>query len=118
MVWVDCTGGEEAIAAPFRPYDSPRLSPDGTRLIVYANDAEKDSWVWDFARATLMRLTTTPATESLAVWSPDARQVVYSSDYRALLSRAADGTGAVSRLLEGTWSAVQHLARTGPGSSS
>ena len=56
--------------------------------------------MWDFARASLMRLTTTPATESLAVWSPDARQVVYSSDYRALLSRAADGTGAVSRLLE------------------
>jgi serine/threonine-protein kinase len=100
LLWVDRAGREEDIPAPPRPYYNPRLSPDGMRLVVYANDADKDLWVWDFARATLMRLTATPGTEAFAVWTPDGQRVIFSDDFRALASRAADGTGPVERLLE------------------
>ena len=102
LVWVDRAGREEVIAAPARPYYNPKLSPDGTRLVLFANDADHDLWIWDFARASLTRLTTTSVTETFPVWTPDGRRVVFSSDRRALYWRAADGTGVAERLLEGS----------------
>jgi serine/threonine-protein kinase len=101
LTWVDRAGREEDIAAPLRPYYTPRVSPDGTRLIVFSNDADRDLWIWDFARKTLTRLTTAPETETFGAWTPDGRWVVFSSERRVLNRRAADGTGAVERLLEG-----------------
>jgi serine/threonine-protein kinase len=103
LVWVDRAGREEIVPAPLRPYYGPRMSPDGTRLMVFANDAQLDLWVWDFVRSNLMRLTDTPATETFGVWTPDGRRVVFNSDHegtRALYSRAADGTGAIERLFK------------------
>jgi serine/threonine-protein kinase len=47
-------------------------------------------------------LTVTPLTETFGVWTPDGRRVVFSSEGRALFWRAADGTGAVDRLAEGS----------------
>jgi serine/threonine-protein kinase len=105
LVWVDRAGREETIRAAPRYYYTPKLSPDGKHLVVYANDAERDLWVWDFARETLTRLTATPATELNGVWTPDGQRVVFNSDRegtRALYWRAADGTGAVEPLLKGS----------------
>ena len=102
LVWVDRSGREEVIPAPPRPYYTPRLSPDGSRVVLFANDAERDQWIWEFSRATLTRLTATPATELYGEWTPDGRRIVFNSDVegtRALYWRAADGTGAVERLL-------------------
>ena len=100
LVWVDRAGREQVISAPPRRYYTPRLSPDGSRVVTYADDGERDLWVWDFARSSLTRLTVTPATEMFGVWTPDGRRVVFSSDRRALVWRAADGTGTVERLAE------------------
>ena len=38
LVWVDRQGRETPIPAPPRPYLLPALSPDGTRVAVFAND--------------------------------------------------------------------------------
>ncbi|MGQ0735767.1 MAG: hypothetical protein ACT4QD_19200, partial [Acidobacteriota bacterium] len=104
LVWVDRAGREEVIPAPPRPYYTPRLSPDGKRLVIYANDADRDLWVWDFARETLTRLTVTPATELRGTWTTNGRRVLFNSDHegtRALYWREADGTGVVEKLLQG-----------------
>ncbi len=61
LVWVDRQGRETPIPAPPRAYVYPRLSPDGTRIAVYANDQEFDIWVWDLGRTTLTRVTFDPA---------------------------------------------------------
>jgi len=103
LVWVDRAGREEVIPAPLRPYYTPRLSPDGRRLVLFANDAERDLWVWDLGRTTLTRLTLTAATELSGTWTPDGRRLVFNSDRegtRALYWQAADGTGAVELLLK------------------
>ena len=51
LVWVDRQGRETPIPTPSRAYVYPRLSPDGTRVAVYAADQEADIWVWDLGRS-------------------------------------------------------------------
>ena len=72
LVWVDRQGRETPIPAPPRPYLLPALSPDGTRVAVFANDQERDLWLWDLGRTTLTRLTFAPGVDVCP--SVDARQ--------------------------------------------
>src|SRR4029453_17118110 len=64
MVWVDRTGREEPIAAPYRAYAYPRISPDGSRMAVDLRDEGSDIWIWDFSRRSLSRITTDPAQDT------------------------------------------------------
>ena len=64
LVWVDRQGRETPIPAPPRAYVYPRLSPDGTRVAVYASDQELDLWVWDLGRTTLTRVTFDPGVDT------------------------------------------------------
>jgi len=103
LVWVDRQGRETPILAPPRAYAYPRLSPDGTRIAVSAFDQELDLWLWDLARATLTRLTFDPGLDYIAVWTPDGRRLLFSSDRAGaqnLYVQAADGTGSATRLTE------------------
>ena len=45
LVWVDRQGREEPLAAPPRSYVNPRLSPDGTRVVLDVRDQEDDIWI-------------------------------------------------------------------------
>ena len=56
----------------------PRLSPDGTRVAVFANDQEHDLWLWDLGRTTLTRLTFDPGVDVVPVWTPDSRRLIFS----------------------------------------
>jgi serine/threonine-protein kinase len=80
-------------------YRDVRVSPDGARL---ALATQTDVWIYDFARATLSRLTTHPASDTLPLWTPDGHRIVFTS-YRAgypeLFWRPADGTGRDEPLL-------------------
>jgi serine/threonine-protein kinase len=103
LVWVDRQGQETPIPAPWRPYFLPALSPDGTRLAVFANDQERDLWLWDLGRTTLTRLTFTPGVDVVQVWTPDSRRLIFTSEragVRNLFWQAADGSGAAERLVE------------------
>ena len=103
LVWVDRQGRETPIPAPPRAYFHPRLSPDGTRVAVYALDQEQDLWLWDLARTTLTRVTFDPGPDIYPVWTPEGRRLLFSSERagsRNLFWQAADGTGAVERLTE------------------
>ena len=103
LAWVDRQHRETAMAAPARAYQYPRLSPDGGRIAVWANDLDNDLWLWDVARVTLMRLTFTPLpiVDLYPVWTPDGTHVLFSSDRngeRNLYVQPADGTGAAEQL--------------------
>jgi eukaryotic-like serine/threonine-protein kinase len=103
LVWVDRQGREAPIEAPARPYFLPALSPDGTRVAVFANDGENDVWLWDLGRRTFTRLTVVPGRDVVPVWTPDSRRVIFSSERaggRNLFWQAADGTGEAERLTE------------------
>jgi hypothetical protein len=103
LVWVDRQGRETAIGAPPRPYLLPDLSPDGTRLAIFANDRDSDLWLWDLGRTTLSRLTSAVGRDVVQSWTPDGRRLIFTSEragVRNLFWQAADGTGEVERLTD------------------
>ena len=61
LVWVDRNGGEQPLGLPPAEYHYPRVSPDGKRVAVSIGaTAGGDLWVYDTARGTSLRLTTSP----------------------------------------------------------
>jgi Tol biopolymer transport system component/tRNA A-37 threonylcarbamoyl transferase component Bud32 len=103
LLWVDRQGRESPIPAPPRAYSQPRLSPDGTRVAVAAQDQEIDIWVWDLGRIALTRVTFDSEFDNYPVWTRDGLRVIFSSQrsgVRNLFWQAADGTGTVERLTD------------------
>jgi serine/threonine-protein kinase len=103
FVWVDREGREERLEAEPRAYRYPRISPDGTRVALDIRDQELDTWIWDFARETLTRLTFDVGWDEYALWTPDGRRIVFSSPRGGAVNlfwKAADGTGAAERLTD------------------
>ena len=117
LTWVTRDGSEEALPMPSRQYDTPRVSPDGTRIAVDITEGDTSNvWIWDLTRERLIPLTFDEATDNTPLWTPDSAHVVFGStrDGGGLFWKAADGTGQVERLTDGTgrpyaWTADQHL---------
>jgi Tol biopolymer transport system component len=58
---------------------APRVSPDGRFIAVYrVVNGNTDVWILDGSRMT--RLTTDPALDRYAIWSPDSREVIFESN--------------------------------------
>jgi eukaryotic-like serine/threonine-protein kinase len=103
LVWAERDGKEQPLSAVPRPYQFPRLSPDGTRVLVYGGD--QDLYIYDLARATLTRVTHDPASDNLGLWMPDSKRILFNSNRggaQNLYLQAADGTGQATRLTEST----------------
>jgi len=80
LVWVDRQGHETPLAAPLRGYlQNPRVSPDGTRVAVADYGQNPAIWLWDLARATLVRLTFDSAFKQAPLWTSNSR-VVFDSN--------------------------------------
>ena len=105
LVWMDRQGRLEGVAdLPIADYRSVRASPDGTRLALEIRDGADgtDVWSYDIARGTLNPITTHPADNTNPLWTPDGRQVVFTSRREGVLGlfrRNADGTGNAERLM-------------------
>ncbi len=112
LVWVPREGGPEVgVATAAHIFTNPKLSPDGTRVLLDARDGEDDLWVWDFTRETLTRLTFSTESDRFGVWTADGQRVVFTSGRdgtvnSALYWRAADGTGTAERLTESSSRAI------------
>jgi serine/threonine-protein kinase len=103
LVWVDRQNRETAIPAPPRAYVHPRVSPDGTRVASFVADQQLDLWLWDLKRSTLSRLTTGAGVDTYPEWTPDGRDLIFSSQRFGQLNlfrQPSDGAGAAERLKE------------------
>ena len=109
MLLVDRRGAAVRLPTPDHSFIDPRLSPDGSRIVVQAADAGRDIWVYDIARGALTRLTFDPQEDETPVFSPDGTSVAWAAQRsgrpRQVLRRRADGGGEEEVL----WSTDAHV---------
>ncbi len=79
LVWVDRQGRETPIEAPALAYQSPRLSPDASRVAVVVRDKENDIQVLDSQARYLDAVGVQPERRSNPIWTPDGLRIVFSS---------------------------------------
>jgi hypothetical protein len=133
LVWVDRWGRVETLAAPPRAYTYPRLSPDGTRVVVSTSLARRSTpqgdrniWLYDVARRTSTRLTF-EGRNLAAIWTPDGSRITFGSSLGGqenIFWKAADGNGAPERITDSpeqqrvsSWSPDGHTLLFVQGSS-
>jgi Tol biopolymer transport system component len=104
LAWVDRNGKIEPLAAPPRPYEWPRLSPDGQQVALEIREAKVDVWVYNIARSTSTRLTSETGSSQRPIWTPDGMRVTYRATRagtRNIFWKMANGSGAEERLTTG-----------------
>jgi dipeptidyl aminopeptidase/acylaminoacyl peptidase len=84
LTWFDRSGNMlgSIKQPPDTEYLNPSISPDGKHLAVNAMDPETGNWdIWliDLDSQIPTRLTTDPAQDSDAIWSPDGNEIVFAS---------------------------------------
>ncbi len=106
LVWVDRSGRELGTLGDPAEYYDTMLSPNGDRLALLMGDPQSGKsniWIRDLARGTTTRFTFGANDDANAVWSPDGKTIVFSSnrgnDFQ-LFQKSASGVGAETKLLE------------------
>jgi eukaryotic-like serine/threonine-protein kinase len=78
--WVSKEGKERQPVGQANNYSDVRLSPDATRIALSVNEVNQDVFVFDIGRGVMSRLTFDAHRDFSPVWSPDGRQVAFTSD--------------------------------------
>jgi Tol biopolymer transport system component len=102
LVWVDQKGDTVAAAAALNPYQSVRLSKDGTRALIDVDSANTEVWLLDLHRETFSRIVRGWNNHS-PIWSPDERHIAFSSSRNTpqgfnVFKMSLDGAGEVIRV--------------------
>jgi serine/threonine-protein kinase len=102
IAWFDFAGKVQTLLPAPRAYQTPRLSPDGTRIAFVVDDgSEANVWVYDVGTAQAPRRLSFGGNSRSPVWTADGRRVVYRSDRdgpTAIYWQAGDGSGVAERL--------------------
>jgi Tol biopolymer transport system component len=106
LVWIGRDGKHLGNAGPEDNYKSFQLSPDGKRVAIARWDptGNADIWLLEFGRGVFTRFTFDPKRDSWPVWSPDGRQIVFSSDrtgFFQLYRKDSAGVGQEEQLTNG-----------------
>jgi Tol biopolymer transport system component len=83
LFWLDRSGKQLSVLGKPTTYFQPVLSPDGKKVSVGIPDTQTggyDVWISDLARGTFSRLTTNPASDNAAIWSPDETKIFFTSN--------------------------------------
>ena len=101
------------LAAPPHAYVTPRVSPDGGRVLLGVADQAEHIWSYDLSAGTLTQLTFEAANRA-PIWSPDGQRVIFGSNRSGalnLFAAPAIANGPAERLttseslqVPGSWS--------------
>ena len=105
LVWIGRDGTRLGNAGPEDSYTSLRLSPDGKRVAVGRRDIAgyDDTWLLEFGQG-FTRFTFDPKDDTGPVWSPDGRQIAFSSNrsgFYQLYRKDSGGAGQEEQLTSG-----------------
>jgi eukaryotic-like serine/threonine-protein kinase len=103
LQWYSIEGRELATLGVINNWTAPRLSPDGNMLAVSADGGNQDVWLINLSRQISSRFTFDPAPDVSPIWPPDSKSVLFTrvkTGANRLITKAADGSGAESTLLE------------------
>jgi Tol biopolymer transport system component/tRNA A-37 threonylcarbamoyl transferase component Bud32 len=95
LVWVDRKGAVQLITSTEHVYASPRVTPDGKRIVVEIHDTSPGISIYDVTRNTLGPLAT-EGSDGGPVLTPDGQSVIYDSvrnGSEGLWMRRVDGSG-------------------------
>jgi Tol biopolymer transport system component len=105
LAWVTREGKDLQTVAPSAMYYAPTLSHDGSRIAIDQSNrqtASGDIWILELARNAFTRLTWDAANESVPIWTPDDRSIIFFSQKLGtgdLFEKAAAGIGNEKHLL-------------------
>jgi eukaryotic-like serine/threonine-protein kinase len=110
-VWVS-RDGKQAEAAPDDTVFAVSIAPGAERIAfervettAAGGRANRDIWIRELTRGIMTRLTFDPARDVKPRWSPDGKQVAFSSDREGgvyqLYVKDASGSGQEQRMTEG-----------------
>ena len=101
------------LAAPAHAYVTPRVSPDGRRVLLGIADSAEHVWSYDLTAGTLTQLTF-EASNRAPIWLPDGRRIAFASNRNGplnLFAAPANSDGPAERLttseslqVPGSWS--------------
>jgi len=86
---------------PPEAYATPRVSPDGRRVVYSGRGANANIWMADLSRASAPRRLTFEGRNQFPVWTRDGRYVAFQSDREgdlAIYWQPVDGSGRAVRL--------------------
>jgi len=101
LTWIDRSGKELGVVGEPEDFQDVRFSPDGNKFVATIGDTS-DLWIYDLPHSSRSRFTSDPMNEGLGVWSPDARNIVFSFDrggLQQLYLKSTDGTSPEQLLL-------------------
>jgi Tol biopolymer transport system component len=97
LTWFDRSGKSSGTVGTPGIYNNVRLSPDGHRVAADQTDPDgRNSHIWIQGLATT-RLTFDPSFHQAPIWSPDGRQILFTSNRILgfhLYLKNADGSGS------------------------
>ena len=94
------TGKQESLLVRPGAYQTPTLSPDGTRIaLTITQGGDSDIWVYDPQRDAMTRLTF-GGVNGFPVWSPAGQNVVFQRRSQGLYQARADGGSPPQALME------------------
>ncbi len=98
LLWYDRSGKELGQVGDPSDFLQVQLSPDEGRLAAISGDPSGAVWIYDLRRNTKSRLTFTNGSIGGVVWSPDGKQIAFSSSHATgglnqIYVIPADGSG-------------------------
>ncbi len=102
LALMDRDGKAQPVSMPANSYQTPRVSPDGRRVVVATDDGrEAIVWIHDLAGTGPPRRLTFGGRNRYPIWTRDGGSIIFQSDRDGdlgLFQQRADGSGQAERL--------------------
>jgi serine/threonine-protein kinase len=103
ITWIDRNGQQSPVGLEARPFVGAAISPDGSRIaLAIREQGDTDIWIATPSLQTMTQVTAEQANETMPVWSPDGKSIVFQSDRAGadIYRRDVQGTGLPERLTQ------------------